>query len=145
MPTAAVPALELRRSITAIYLSECPPPGAHRATWIITGLVREPTREDFHAIARDFLAVIVLYQRLVVALDAVEDAPTGLVLHGLLGHATAELVGATREPGWRAAALDLLDPDGKTQAPLDHDDAVRLFAFALGLDPDADGPSDATH
>jgi len=100
-------ALELRRRIGDVYLVDEPPPGTSRATWLTTALAREPDNLEFHAMARDFLAVIVLYKRLAAALDAVEDAPTGLVLHGLLGHATAELVGATREPGWRAGSPGL--------------------------------------
>lgn len=143
MPTAAVPALHLRQQITDIYLAAKPPPGGHRATWFVAALKREPGREDFHAMARDFLAVVDLYRRLVSAADTAEragDAQTGLVLHGLIGHATAELMGSTRYPGWRAAALDLLDPDGKTEPPIGREDAVRLFALALGVDRDADEP-----
>jgi len=137
-------ALELRRRIGDVYLADGPPPGAHRATWFTTVLMREPDNTEFHAMARDFLQVIGLYRRLIGALDAAGDPQVGLVVHGLIGHATAELVGATRNPGWRAAALDLLDPDGKTEAPLDYEDLVRLFALALGLDPDADDPPHAT-
>ncbi len=130
----------LRRLIADAYLTDDPPPGTHRATWFITALAREPDDPAHHAMARDFLAVLDLYRRLAEALAATDDPQTGLILHGLIGHATAELMGATRDPGWRAAALDLLEPDGRTEPPIDRADAVRLFALALGLDPE---PTDA--
>ena len=135
-------ALELRRRIGDVYLADDPPPGLHRASWLTTALAREPGNAEFHAMARDFLEVIELYRRLVAELDPSSEPGVGLVLHGLVGHATAELVGGTRSPGWRAAALDLLDPDGKTSAPLDHEDMVRLFALALGPNLEAVEPGD---
>ena len=142
MTTDTSPALELRRKIGDVYLGDNPPPGKSRATWFITLLMREPDNVEHHHMARDFLAVIDLYRRLSTALDETEDSQTGLVIHGLIGHATAELMGATRDPGWRAAALDLLEPDGHTRAPLDHPGAVRLFALAVGLSTEP-GPFDA--
>ncbi len=143
MTTDTSPAPELRRKIGDVYLNDNPPPGAHRATWFTTALMREPDNVQHHHMARDFLAVIDLYRRLTAALDGTDDPQTGLVIHGFIGHATAELVGATRDPGWRAAALDLLDPDGHTEAPLDRADAVRLFALATGLLPERPELSDA--
>ena len=143
MTTDMEPALHLRRQIASTYLRPEPPPGQARATWFMAALRRSPRNAEFLSMARDFIAAIELYERLSVALAAVRaagDAPTGLVLHGLLGHATAELMGSTENPGWRAAALDILDPDGHVEPPIDHADAVRLFALALGIDPDSVQP-----
>jgi len=140
MTTDMSSALHLRRRIGDVYLTEHPPPGLHRATWFTTALKREPERAEFHAMARDFLAVVDLYRRLAVARKAAVDAQTGLVIHGLLGHATAELMGSTHHPGWRAAALDLLDPDGLAEPRIAPADAARLLALALA--PDAhDAPT----
>lgn len=139
MSTDTSPALLLRRQITDIYLRAEPPPGRARATWFVAALVREPGRPEFVSMARDFLAAVGLYERLSAAVadaQARGDASTGLVLHGLRGHARAELMGSTENPGWRAAALDVLEPDGVVGVPLDHEDAVRLFALSLGLVPD---------
>lgn len=135
-------ALRLRREIAEVYLADEPPPGIHRATWFTTALKREPDNVEHHRMARDFLAVLELHARLSASLAATNDPQTGLVLHGLVGHAVAELMGATRDPGWRAAALDLLDPDGQTVPPLDRADAVRLFALAMGLLPDSPDAAD---
>ncbi len=131
MRTDTHPALELRRQIGDVYRVDPPPPGLHRATWLITALMREPHDVEHHARARDLLAVVDLHRRLTDALAAATDPRTGRALHGLVGHATAELMGANREPGWRAAALDLLDPDGGPPPPLEHTDAVRLFTLAI--------------
>lgn len=134
-------ARHLRQRITEVYLTDEPPPGKDRATWFTTALKREPDNVEFHRMARDFLAVIGLHARLSEALAVADDPETGLVLHGLVGHAVAELLGATWHPGWRAAALDVLDPDGGAAPPLDRVDMARLFALAMGLLPDT---SDAT-
>ena len=147
MTTDTEPALHLRRQIANTYLRTEPPPGQARATWFVAALRRAPRNADFLAMARDFIAAIELYERLSAALAAARaagDAATGLVLHGLLGHATAELIGSTENPGWRAAALDILDPDGHVEPPIAHADAVRLFALALGIDPDQPDPDDET-
>lgn len=137
MTTDTSLARDLRRKIADLYLVDHPPPGAHRASWLTAALMRKPDDEEHHARARDFLAVVGLYRQLADALDATDDPQTGLVLDGLIGHATAELMGECRFIGWRAAALDVLDPDAHADHPLDRQDAVRLFALALGIEPDA--------
>lgn len=85
-----------------------------------------------------------IYDRLTEALALARvryDAMTSLVIHGLLGHATAALLGSTNDPGWRAAALDLLDPEGAAPKPLDDALAARLLALATADDdePEAGG------
>jgi hypothetical protein len=147
MSTANGPALELRRLLTDAYLAEDAPPGADRASWFITALLREPDNEDVQRMARDILTVIELRARLLSARDTAGrvDAPhVALVIHGLIGHADAELCGSTHNPGWRAAALDLLEPDGQERKVLPYGLAVRLFALAMGVDEaDDETPDDA--
>jgi hypothetical protein len=147
MSTTNGPALELRRLLTDAYLAEDAPPGGDRASWFITALLREPDNEDVQRMARDILTVIELRARLLSARDTAGrvDAPhVALVIHGLIGHADAELCGSTQNPGWRAAALDLLEPDGQERKVLPYGLAVRLFALAMGVDEAADEtPDDA--
>lgn len=139
-------ALELRRLLTDAYLADDAPPGGERASWFITALLREPDNEDVQRMARDILAVIDLRARLIERREAAEraDAPhVALVVHGLIGHADAELCGSTRNPGWRAAALDMLDPDGQERTKaLPYGLAVRLFALAMGVDETGDDSAD---
>ena len=142
MTTKTAPALHLRRLIADVYLTDHPPPGLDRATWFTTALARDPDSPEYQSMARDFLAVVGLYRRLTAARDRADDPTLGLVIDGLISDASAELMGATRDPGWRAAALDLLEPDGEIRPPLDHDDAVQLFALALGLDESEEEPPD---
>lgn len=144
MTTDSRPAPELRRLIADVYLVDDPPPGAARASWMTAALVREPDNADFLAMARDFLAVVDLRARLLKALDeakAAREPMTALVVHGLVGHAEAALLGSTGLVGWRAAALDLLEPDGAAPATLDRETAARLLALALedGDDVEAGG------
>lgn len=142
MTTDTRPAPDLRLAITDIYTGESPPPGAERASGILFMLRREPESETQRHRARDLLAVIDLRARLLDHRERAERAGAhslALVVHGLIGHADAELLGSTRDPGWRAAALDILDPDGESDGDADHVDdetARRLFALALGLDGD---------
>lgn len=124
-------ALELRRQIVAVYSAPEPPPGGHRATWIVTALLREPASEAFHAMGRDLLAVLALRARLLVARHDAVDPARRLLMAGLIGHADAALLGATRTPGWRALALDLLEADEPTRAVLDPIEAARLFTLFM--------------
>lgn len=139
MTTERRPALELRLAITDSYAADHPPPGMDRANVLMLGLKRQPNDLRAQQRARDFLAVIDLRARLIKLRGDAERAGANnlaLVVHGLVGHADAELLGATRDPGWRAAALDLLEPDGEESDPLDPATARRLLALALGLDDD---------
>lgn len=143
-PTTPPPALELRRAIADVYLRPDPPPGQIRAGNLLLKLIRDPQSADDRARAVDLLAAADLYDRLAEALGvarAAGDAPTALVIHGLIGHATAALLGSTNYPGWRAAALDLLDPDGAAPRPVDTQVAARLLALATadGDEPEAGG------
>lgn len=138
MTTSTGPALQLRLAITGIYTGENPPPGAERASGLLFLLRREPECVEHHHRARDLLAVLDLRARLLDHRERAEGAGAhnlALVVHGLIGHADAELLGSTRDPGWRAAALDILDPDDESDAtdPIDNETARRLFALALGL------------
>lgn len=132
MPTDTGPALGLRLAIGALYLSDDPPPGRARAMWLMSVLRRAPHAAVSVAMARDFLAVVELHQRLSTALSHATDAATAAALGALVGHAEAALSAGTAHPGWRAAALDRLDPDGRAEPSLAHDDAVRLLQLALG-------------
>lgn len=143
-PTTTDPqsAPELRRQIAEIYLIDHPPPGKSRASLIITGLVRKPGCPDLKAMARDLIEVAQLRARLVAARDAArrrQDASLGLLIHGLIGHADAALLGSTDAPGWRAAALDILDPDDEPRASLDAAATERLFALVLAEQPNEAG------
>lgn len=104
------------------------------------GLKRASTDAEAQRRARDLIAVLDLRARLIAHRERAERAgaaSVALLAHGFIGHAVAELLGATRDPGWRAAALDLLDPDGEERDPIDPTIARRLLALALGLDGDA--------
>lgn len=134
-------ALELRLLIGKIYLGTDPPPGIQRANGLILALRRAPTNFRYLSRARDLLAAVELRTRLHAAMLAARDAGdevTTLGLHGLIGHADAELMGSTASPGWRAAALDLLEPDGAAPCPVDAELAHRLFALALVNHDDAE-------
>lgn len=136
MTTEKRPALELRLAMTDAYSGEDAPPGAERARALVLGLRRAPDDVEAQRRARDLLTVLDLRAgllRLRADAERVGAANLALVVHGLAGHADAELLGATRDPGWRAAALDLLDPDGDERDPLDPATARRLLALALGL------------
>lgn len=140
MTTPSRSALELRVLIGNLYLCEDPPPGIQRANLLIVNLRRAPTNPRTLTMARDLLAVVDLRARLRVAVDAARatgDQVGALVLLGLLGHADAELMGSTDRPGWRAAALDLLEPDGEAPGPLDPELATRLLALVLVDDHEA--------
>lgn len=146
MTTHCGPAHALRRSIADVYLADPPPPGADRASWLTTALARAPDDPVCREMARDLLAVVTLHRRLAAALTAAEargDRAAAAALAALLDDAAAELDGGTRAVGWRAEALDLLDPDEHAEPPLAEADAVRLFALALGLPTDEPAPSDA--
>lgn len=117
-----------------VYLGQDPPPGSQRAGGLLVNLRRAPTNPRHLTMARDLLAVVDLRVRLRAAVDtarAAGDQVGALVLLGLIGHADAELMGSTDCPGWRAAALDLLEPDGEDPAPLDPELATRLLALVL--------------
>lgn len=144
MTTDSRSALELRRAIADVYLRPDPPPGKIRAGNLLLKLLRDPASDEDRARAVDLLTAADLYDRLVEALAtsrAEGDASTALVIHGLIGHATAALLGSTNDPGWRAAALDLLAPDGGTPQPIDAEVAARLLALATADDhePEAGG------
>ncbi len=127
-------ALELRVLIGHVYLGQDPPPGIQRAGGLLVNLRRAPTNPRYLTMARDLLAVVDLRVRLRAAVDtarAAGDQVGALVLLGLIGHADAELMGSTDRPGWRAAALDLLEPDGEDAAPLDPELATRLLTLVL--------------
>lgn len=139
MTTARGTALQLRLAITDAYAGAEPPPGVERAVALVRGLKRAPTDAEAQRRARDLLAVLDLRARLIAHRERAERAGAAnlaLVVHGLVGHADAELLGATRDPGWRAAALDLLDPDGEERDPLDPTVARHLLALALGFTDD---------
>lgn len=147
MTTAPRPALELRLAITDAYSGGDPPPGAERARRVVLALKRAPNDVETQGRARDLLAVVDLRARLLKLRADAERAGApnlALVAHGLIGHADAELLGATRDPGWRAAALDLLEPDGQERDPLDPGTARRLLALALGLASGAAGERDGS-
>lgn len=136
MTTARRPALELRLAITDIYAAPDPPPGMSRANGLLRALKRRPDDREAQQRARDLLAVVELRARLLTLRGDAERSGAdnlALVVHGLIGHADAELLGATRDPGWRAAALDLLEPDDDAPDPVDPATARRLLALALGL------------
>lgn len=144
MTTTKRPALELRLAIGEIYRGDDPPPGLERANAVIRALRRRPDDRAAQQRARDLLAVVELRDRLLTLRGDAERAGApqlALVVHGLVGHADAALLGATGDPGWRAAALDLLEPDGAAAEPLDRLTARRLLALALGIDDD--GPDDS--
>jgi len=137
MTTESRSAPELRRLIADVYLVDDPPPGESRASWLTAALVRLPEEPTILDMARDFLEVIDLHRRLLAATEAARaagDPTTALVLLGLAGYAEAALVGSTGLVGWRAAALDLLEPDDAAPGALDRDTATRLLALALEAD-----------
>lgn len=136
MTTPVESARALRRAIAEVYLSEPAPPGAARAAWLMRGLAREPENEAIQEMARDLLAVVALRGRLVERLQIcreVGEPGAALVMHGLIGHADASLVGATMSPRWRAVALDILEPSAASRDPLQPKTAERLLAMALGV------------
>lgn len=137
MTTPALAAHALRQRLADAFAIDDPPPGLARAITITSALLREPGDLDVHHRARDLLEVVTLRCRLLVVRDRAHDANQpglGLVAHGLIGHATAELLGAMGEPGWRAAALDLIEPDLTVVEPLSAEVAQRLLSLALGVD-----------
>ena len=134
MTTDSRSAPELRRLIADVYRVDDPPPGASRASRLTVELVRLPGDPTILERARDFLAVVELHRRLLAAAEsarAASDPMTALVLLGLSGYAEAALMGSTGLVGWRAAALDLLEPDGAALGTLDRDTATRLLVLAL--------------
>lgn len=140
MTLTAASALDLRLEIGNIFSGDDPPPGAARAAALLLDLRRHPDDAEVRQRARDLLAAVALRARLVDYRDHAQriDAPrVALLAHGLIGHADAELLGGTAAPGWRAAALDLLEPDDEHRDPLDRDTALRLLTLALRTE-DAD-------
>lgn len=137
MTTDSRTALELRLALTDIFTADDPPPGASRASGLLFVLRREPECREHQQRARDLLAVLDLRARLIAHRERAERTDAlalAVIAHGLVGHADAELLGSTGEPGWRAAALDLLEPDSDGDAdPIDPVTARRLFGLALGL------------
>lgn len=131
MTTDTGPALHLRCALAAIYLRDAAPPGEARAAWLIAALRRTPHDPAVISMARDLLAAVSLYRRLHARAVAEPDAAATTV--PLLAHAAAELQGSTAHPGWRAAALDLLEPDEHVAAPLDPLTRARLLVLGLGL------------
>lgn len=139
MTTAAASALDLRLAISHAFNADEPPPGASRAAALLLDLRRDPDNDDTCREARDLLTVVDLRARLINTRDTAQrlDAPqVALVAHGLIGHADAELLRGTHNPGWRAAALDLLEPDDENRDPLDRNTALRLLTLALRTDDD---------
>lgn len=130
MTTPAASALDLRLAISHAFNADQPPPGASRAAALLLDLRRDPDNDDTHREAR---------ARLINTRDTAQrlDAPqVALIAHGLIGHADAELLRGTHNPGWRAAALDLLEPDDENRDPLDRNTALRLLTLALRTDDD---------
>lgn len=117
-----------------MYLVDDPPPGQSRAAFLTSALMALPREPDVLDMAGDFLAVLDLRARLLTAMTAARaagDPMTALVLLGLAGYAEAALLGAIRLVGWRAAVLDLLEPDGGAPPAVDRETAARLLALAL--------------
>lgn len=134
MSTVNGPALELRQAITEVYTADDPPPGIERANALVLALKRSPRAETLRR-ARDLLSVVELRARLLrlrAAAESAGAATRALVVHGLIGHADAELLGGEGDAGWRAAALDLVEPDGVEVDPVDPVTARRLLALARG-------------
>lgn len=143
MTTPSTSTLDLRLALADAFAADPPPAGARRARDLIATLQRTPNDIGAQHRARDLLAVVDLRQRLITARDRARQLGTphvALTAHGLIGHADAELLGSTSNPGWRAAALDLLDPDDEHRDPLDRDEALRLLVLALGSAPLDDAP-----
>lgn len=140
-------ALDLRLALIEIFTSPSAPPGTKRANRLILALRQTPDDAELHQRARDLLAVVELRRQLIAHRERAEQAEAphlALVVHGLIGHADAELLGGRGDPGWRAAALDLLEPDGdEAPDPVDPATARRLFMLALGLDAHGGAPDDA--
>lgn len=131
--------LELRLALARAFLAEPMPPGIKRANALIVVLKRNPDDAEAKRQARDLLAVMELRARLLDIRDRAQRAGApnvALVAHGLVGHAEAELLGSMSYPGWRAAALDLLEPDEAQSEPLESEVALRLLVLALGGDGD---------
>lgn len=131
--------LDLRLALARAFLAEPTPPGIKRANALLVALKRNPDDEEAQRQARDLLTVLKLRARLLDVRDRAHRAGApnvALVAHGLIGHAEAELLGSMSYPGWRAAALDLLEPDEERYEPLDRAVALRLLVLALGKDGD---------